>query len=211
MEGTEHSRPFLGITVVGILAIALGWAVGALGPALAFMAGAALTMAVVLLSSASRPTTLLTAATSEPSEGWSEFHRELARARRFDRPFGIVRYIDVGQGVMTERHLRDKVAALGRRIDRVWLDGGDLFVLMPESDAGAVETAVARARYRVGEALDRTISATFPANGITSGSLIACLYQGDASPVAIGALGPVASALSTVSATDGGELVESAT
>ena len=211
MEGTEHSRPFLGITVVGILAIVLGWSVGALGPALAFTAGAALTMAVVMLSSASPSTTLLTAATSEPSEGWSEFHRELARARRFDRPFGIVRYVDVGGGVMTERHLRDKVAALARRIDRVWLDGGDLFVLMPESDAGAVETAVARARYRVGEALDRTVSATFPANGITSGSLIACLYQGDASPVAIGALVPVASALSSVSATDSAELVESAT
>jgi hypothetical protein len=197
--------------VVIILALAVGWFVGALGLALAFTTGAALTMAVVLRSSAARPTTLLTAATSEPSEGWSEFHRELARARRFDRPFGIVRYVGVGQGVMTDRHLRDKVAALGRRIDRVWLDGGDLFVLMPESDAGAVETAVARARYRVGEALERSISATFPANGITSGSLIACLYQGDASPVAIGALGPVASALSTVSSTDGGELAESAT
>jgi hypothetical protein len=211
MEGTGHSRPFLGISVVIILALAVGWFVGALGLALAFTTGAALTMAVVLRSSAARPTTLLTAATSEPPEGWSEFHRELARARRFDRPFGIVRYVGVGQGVMTDRHLRDKVAALGRRIDRVWLDGGDLFVLMPESDAGAVETAVARARYRVGEALERSISATFPANGITSGSLIACLYQGDASPVAIGALGPVASALSTVSSTDGGELAESAT
>jgi hypothetical protein len=211
MEGTGHSRPFLGISVVIILALAVGWFVGALGLALAFTTGAALTMAVVLRSSAARPTTLLTAATSEPSEGWSEFHRELARARRFDRPFGIVRYVGVGQGVMTDRHLRDKVAALGRRIDRVWLDGGDLFVLMPESDAGAVETAVARARYRVGEALERSISATFPANGITSGSLIACLYQGDASPVAIGALGPVASALSTASSTDGGELAESAT
>jgi hypothetical protein len=211
MEGTGHSRPFLGISVVIILALAVGWFVGALGLALAFTTGAALTMAVVLRSSAARPTTLLTAATSEPSEGWSEFHRELARARRFDRPFGIVRYVGVGQGAMTDRHLRDKVAALGRRIDRVWLDGGDLFVLMPESDAGAVETAVARARYRVGEALERSISATFPANGITSGSLIACLYQGDASPVAIGALGPVASALSTVSSTDGGELAESAT
>ena len=211
MEGREHSRTFLGITLVCLLAIVLGWSVGALGPALAFTAGTALTMAVVMLRSASPAPTLLTAATSEPTEGWSEFHRELARARRFDRPFGIVRYVDVGGGVMTERHLRDKVAAVARRIDRVWLDGGDLFVLMPESDAGAVETAVARARYRVGEALDRTVSATFPANGITSGSLIACLYQGDASPVAIGALGPVASALSSVSATDSGELVESAT
>ena len=211
MEGREHSRTFLGITLVCLLAIVLGWSVGALGPALAFTAGTALTMAVVMLRSASPAPTLLTAATSEPTEGWSEFHRELARARRFDRPFGIVRYVGVGGGVMTERYLRDKVAAVARRIDRVWLDGGDLFVLMPESDAGAVETAVARARYRVGEALDRTITATFPANGITSGSLIACLYQGDASPVAIGALGPVASALSSVSATDSGELVESAT
>jgi len=211
MEDTRHFRPIVGITAVSLLAITVGWFVGALELALAFTAGATLTMALATLSSVSSPAIRLTAATPEPSEGWAEFHRELARARRFDRPFGVVRYVDVGEGVMTERHVRDKVAALARRIDRVWLDGGDLFVLMPESDAGAVETAVARARYRVGEALDRTVSATFPANGITSGSLIACLYQGDASPVAIGALGPVAPALSSVTATDGGERAESAT
>lgn len=211
MEGTGHSRPFAAIAVVCALAMALGWLVGSVGLALAFTAGATITMAGTLLSIPRLPPIRLAAATADPTEGWAEFHRELARARRFDRPFGIVRYVGVDRGVMTERHTRDKVAALSRRIDRVWLDGVDLFVLLPESDAGAVEAAVARARYRLGAALDLTVTATFPANGITSGSLIACLYEGDTSPVAIGALGQVASALSGVSGTDGGELAENAT
>lgn len=211
MEGTGHSRPFAAIAVVCALAIALGWLVGSLGLALAFTAGATITMAGALLSIPRLPAIRLAAATSEPTEGWEEFHRELARARRFERPFGIVRFVGVDRDVVTERHTRDKVAALSRRIDRVWLDGGDLFVLLPESDPGAVEAAVARARYRLGAVLALTVTATFPANGITSGSLIACLYEGDTSPVAIGALGQVASALSGVSGTDGGELAEHAT
>jgi hypothetical protein len=210
MEGTGRARSFIGVAAVGALAVAVGWLIDQLDLALAFSAGAALS-AVALASTASAPAIRLTAATSDPSGGWQEFHRELNRARRFDRPFGIVRFVGVGRGVMTERHLRDRVATLARRIDRVWLDGGDLFVLLPESDAAAVETTVARARYRLGEALDVAVSATFPANGITSGSLIACLYQGDASPVAIGALAPASTALPSISSADDAELAGTAT
>lgn len=211
MEGTGRARPFVTVAVACVLAVTVGWLVDRLGLAVAFTTGVVFTTAVVLLSRATAPAIRLSAVTSEPSDGWQEFHRELNRARRFDRPFGIVRYVGVGGGVMTERHVRDQVATLARRIDRVWLDGGDLFVLLPESDAAAVETAVARARYRLGRALDDVVTATFPANGITSGSLIASLYQGDTSPVAIGALAPVASAVASLSAPGADELAETAT
>lgn len=188
-------RPVLIVAVACALTIGLGWLAGQLGLALAFTVGAVFSAAVRLATSATAPAIRLTAVTSEPADGWQEFHRELNRARRFDRPFAVVRFVGVGRGVSTERRVRDQVAAMSRRIDRLWLDGGDLFVLLPESDAAAVESAVARARYRLGEALDEVVTAVFPANGITSGSLIACLYQGDASPVAIGALAPVPAAL----------------
>jgi hypothetical protein len=211
MQGTGRARPLIAVAAACVLALAVGWVVDRLGLALAFSTGAVFATVVGLASMATTPAIRLMAVTSEPSDGWQEFHRELNRARRFDRPFGIVRFVGVGRGVMTERHVRDQLATLARRIDRVWLDGGDLFVLLPESDAAAVETAVARARYRLGEPLDVVVTATFPANGITSGSLIACLYQGDASPVAIGALAPASPALTSMSSPDSAELVETAT
>ena len=195
MDATGRARASIGIALACAAAVAADWLFGLHGLGLAFAVGGAFAGGVIALSSAGPRPIQLAAVTAEPAEGWAEFHRELSRARRFDRPFGIVRFVGIGGGVMTDSHVRDRVAALARRIDRVWLDGGDLFMLLPEADAGAVETAVARARYRVGEALDRAFTATFPANGITSGSLVACLYQGDASPVAINALGPVAPAM----------------
>jgi hypothetical protein len=210
MVGTGAARPFI-IVAAGALAIAVGWLVGQLGLAVAFMAGAALVLAVAHIPTGTAPAIRLMAVTSEPTDGWQEFHRELNRARRFDRAFGIVRFVGVGRGTMSERHVRDQVATLARRIDRVWLDDGDLFVLLPESDGAAVETAVARARYRLGQALDTPMTATFPANGITSGALIACLYQGDMAPVAIGALAPVPSAFASLTSPEGDELVETAT
>lgn len=204
MEGTGNSRPYIAIAVT--FALVLGWLVGALDLALAFTAGAGLTMALAVVSRVGTPAIHLGAASAEPTAGWAEFHRELARARRFDRPFGIVRFMDINRGAMTDRQVRDRAGALARRTDRVWVDGGDLFMLLPESDASAIETAVARTRSRLGSVVDVAVTATFPANGITSGSLIACLYAGDTSPVAIGALGTVAQALSSVVASDPGEM-----
>jgi hypothetical protein len=210
MESRESARPLIGIAAAGALALAGGWLVGRLDLGLAFAAGLAVALTMIM-SRSTAPAIRLAAGTSEPADGWAEFHRELNRARRFDRPFGIVRFVGVGRGQPTERHLRDQVASMGRRMDRVWLDGGDLFVLMPESDASAVETAVARVRYRIGAALDDAITATFPANGITSGSLIGCLYRGDASPVAIGALSPVPSTVTSLSGSEPESLAETAT
>jgi hypothetical protein len=212
MDSSGSARSFISTAVVGVLALAGTWLVARLDLGLAFTVGLVVALAITFVTaSAAAPAIRLTAATSEPADGWGEFHRELNRARRFDRPFGIVRFVGVDRGLTTERHLRDQVASLGRRIDRVWLDGGDLFVLMPESDASAVETAVARVRYRIGAALDDVVTATFPANGITSGSLIGCLYQGDTSPVAIGALSPVPSTVASLSTPEAEALAETAT
>jgi hypothetical protein len=211
MDTEDRAGRYLGITAICGLALVIGWLTGAIGPALAFTAGATAATALLLFARVAAPAVRLSAATSEPAVGWAEFHRELSRARRYERAFGIVRFVGVAGRPGGERVIRDRVAALSRRIDRVWLDGNDLFVLLPESDAAAVQTAIERARYRLGEMLDAPVTAIFPANGITSGSLIACLYQGDASPVAIGALAPAPPIAASLAAPDEGDLAESAT
>jgi hypothetical protein len=211
MEGSGRARALIALAIACAVVLGVSWLAGRLDLGLAFTVGTCVSVAVALASTAAAPAIRLTAATSEPADGWGEFHRELTRARRFDRPVGIVRFVGVGRAGMTEGRVRDKTAALARRIDRLWLDGGDLFLLLPESDGPAVETAVARARYRIGESLDDCVTALFPANGITSGSLIGSLYQGDASPVAIGALSPVSPALAGPPSSDEDELAETAT
>jgi hypothetical protein len=211
MEGSGRARPLIGIAIVCAVALGVGWLAGRLDLWLAFTVGTWFATALALVSMPAVPAIRLTAGMSEPADGWQEFHRELTRARRFDRPFGIVRFVGVGRADISEGQVRDRTAAQARRIDRVWLDGGDLFLLLPESDPAAVDAAVARARARIGAALGDGITATFPANGITSGSLIGYLYQGDASPVAIGALGPVAPALTSPPTSESDELAETAT
>jgi len=132
---------------------------------------------------ATSPVVRLAAGTLDPVDGWSEFHRELQRARRFERSFAIVRFSIVSGS--DPAHVRDRVASMSRRVDRIWLDEGDLFMLLPEADPGGAETAVVRIRERVGDALAAEMTANFPGNGITSGALIASLYDGASAPVAM--------------------------
>jgi hypothetical protein len=116
------------------------------------------------------------AAIDDATSGWAEFHRELTRARRFDRSFAIVR---LGPATSADDHgrIRDQVAAALRRIDRIWLDGDHILMLLPEANPTAVKATLDRVRAAVPEAIqfDPGI-ALFPQHGITSGSLIAAAY-----------------------------------
>lgn len=120
-------------------------------------------------------------AVSDAAAGWAEFHRELARSRRFDRSFAIVR-LAAGPGHPAETLLgvRDRVADAARRTDRTWVDGDDVLVLLPET----APTTAARFTERIVAAMaDVTVTptmATFPDDGITSGALIAVAYGGEA-------------------------------
>jgi hypothetical protein len=169
--------------IVGAIALVASVILGTPAAAVGVALGSILMTLIARAEAAWDPAARLGASTMDATDGWSEFHRELARARRFERGFAIIRFetvpgVDAG-------HVRDRIAATSRRIDRVWIDGGDLFMLLPESDAGGVETAIARVRGRVGEALSRERAALFPANGITSGALVASLYGAQDAPVAI--------------------------
>ena len=192
MGAIARGGRLIGVAIVCAVALAADWLLGHNGLGLAFAAGAVVGAGLIAISRSTSPALQLSAVTAEPGEGWAEFHRELNRSRRFDRRFGVVRFVGVGAGIVTEQQVRDRVAGLARRIDRVWL----------ESDAASVEMAVARARAAIGEALGVAITAAFPASGITSGALIAALYQGAASPVAIAAVAPVTHPTDTASSTE---------
>jgi len=107
---------------------------------------------------------------------WADLRREIARARRFTRPFAIIRI---------KRHGRDggRVAygrALGslvRSVDAMWEADDAVFVLLPESDRTAGERFVARLRRDVPELAraDDLALAAFPEDGLTSGALLSHL------------------------------------
>lgn len=131
-------------------------------------------------------------AVSGAAGGWAEFHRELARARRFDRPFALVRLAaGAAQAPDALDAVRDGVAATARRTDRAWIDGDDVLVLLPESSPTTAARFVERVvTGRTDEALVPTL-AVFPDDGITSGALIAVAYGGAAVvPTPIGAVRP---------------------
>jgi hypothetical protein len=117
------------------------------------------------------------AAIDNANNGWAEFHRELTRARRFDGRFAIVRLDSGAVADADPIAIRDAIAAVTRRIDRVWVDGAEILLLLPEATTAAVEAAFGRIRAVVPDAMmaDPGV-AIFPQHGITSGSLIAAAY-----------------------------------
>ncbi len=139
------------------------------------------------------PAGLKGAATDDAESGWAEFQRELARARRFDRPFATIR-VPLGEPVDEGRlvTIRNALAANARRIDRIWIDDADLLVLLPETSRAAAAAVMDRITALVPEMESRPTLAVFPENGITSGSLIAAVYahQGSEVPTTIGTVRP---------------------
>lgn len=188
-------------SALAILAALLGLAVGLLfgdpTPGVAFGLGLLLGSAgaiLVIPALRASPAGVSGAAIDDAADGWAEFHRELARARRFDGQFGIVRFGIEGEpdgDALTD--LRNGIAAASRRIDRLWIDDDHVLLLLPETTKAAAEAAVARIRSEVAVAgsLEPSV-ALFPEHGITSGALISAVYGGGPVdiPTPLGAVRP---------------------
>ncbi len=165
----------------GLVGLVVGLLVGDPLPGVAFglgllVGGAASVVVVPALRSA--PAGIKGAAIDDVAAGWIEFHRELARARRFDRPFAIVRF-SVGrspdEGVLVG--LRNEIAAISRRIDRLWIDEDHILLLLPEATEAAAKAALSRVYVGVPAAVAFAPGlALYPEHGITSGALIAAVY-----------------------------------
>lgn len=120
------------------------------------------------------------------SERWSpseEVRIELERSRRFGRQFSLVcvssrrRIEDPWTHV---RVLASELSLLLRRVDRVWIDGPRVYMLLPECDRAMAEAMLVRISEPlasvVGEDAPFEASlAVFPEDGLTTGALFGAL------------------------------------
>ncbi len=163
--------------IAAIAGASLGWGVasGSLWPALVAVPVALLSIFLYrarLVDHGSAHRT--TPASSE--DAWAAVHRELARARRHERPVSLVRLPGDGrqEGALARA---EAIVPYLRRIDRVWAEHGDVHLLLPEADRTAAERLVGRLQERQPGTLASEASiASFPADGLSSGALLSTLY-----------------------------------
>jgi hypothetical protein len=160
--------------VAGIAGVLIGWGIATGTHWVAGAAGAAGIIGIFVdrarLAGSAPPATITTS-----QAGWEDFHRELARARRYQRPVAIVRL--PGAPGVDDRERAAALHLLVRQTDRVWAEHGDTLVVLAEADRPEAERVVARIRARRPETLGiGAFIATFPADGLTSGALLATLY-----------------------------------
>lgn len=117
-----------------------------------------------------------------------ELWNELTRSRRYGRSFLLLR-IRLTRPVAAARARRprrpverDKTDSglehsVFRRTDRVWEDGDEFYVLLPECDRRKGDAVVSRVRALLVESLGEAeiAMAAFPDDGVTSGALLVAL------------------------------------
>ena len=121
------------------------------------------------------------------TDPWSELRRELARSRRYERTFVLVRIpcrsVENGRAALHRERGHDcrdelfEVSAFLRSVDRAWVAEDEVYVLLPECERAMGEAFLARVRRLAPEVLPEhgVRLAAFPADGSTSGALIAAV------------------------------------
>ena len=126
-----------------------------------------------------------------------ELQVELSRSRRYGHRFALMRIprargagakagpngdgdAAVAPGPNGDGDVAVTISSLVRRVDRVWSDGADVYLLLPECDGAMAEGMLARIRERLAEFLSEEArlaisSAVFPDDGFTSGALLGAL------------------------------------
>jgi hypothetical protein len=100
---------------------------------------------------------------------WRELAAELERARRYERPFDLIR-LAAPAGTRRSRTTPPDIEV--RRTDRVWQAGPDVYVLLPETDARAASRFVERLRAQPDLAAYEVHTAAFPQDGLTLRALL---------------------------------------
>jgi hypothetical protein len=113
---------------------------------------------------------------------WAELRRELARSRRYERRFVVIRVPCETEGASpassgTVGRKARELSAFLRSVDRAWSAEAGVYLLLPESDRSMGEAFLARVRRQAPELLpeDGVAMAVFPEDGWTSGALIAAV------------------------------------
>jgi hypothetical protein len=180
---TRPARPQLTLAVAGtVLGIGLGVVAAAIMPGLGAIIGAlvavigATAVAAILLVT----TWPASAGTAADDTAWTEFRRELRRARRSGRPLTLLRIPipePASSDVPGSATLVRAIGAELRLIDRTWVDGDSIYLMLPESSRSAATVVVDRlAAAPATVAVGAAHMATFPEDGLTSGALLAAVH-----------------------------------
>lgn len=184
-HGQHSARVLAAIALIGAGSV-IGWlAGGSTGAGVGV--GLAVT-AVTLAATARRDAGVAGLEATSPvgtTEGWLEVRRELARARRHEHPFVLIRMPATGGGPSGNDHSADTADAesLGRSLrpflrtmDSLWVSDGYLYLLLPESSRSMGEAFLARIRHAHHGAVPEADMVGFPEDGVTAGALLALLH-----------------------------------
>ena len=119
---------------------------------------------------------------------WEDLQRELDRSRRYGHSFSVVRLASRtrlkprsnGAGRERRAELERRALMVGvllRKLDRVWADGEDIYVLLPEGGRAMAESMLDRIREPLTVLVPDSVAAiaTFPQDGLSIGGLLAAL------------------------------------
>jgi hypothetical protein len=115
---------------------------------------------------------------------FEDLEREVDRSRRYGHPFCLARFPRRRPGAEADRWQDQALVLLSsliRAVDRVWFDGKDVYLLLPESDRAMGAAALARIREPLSqvlseEELDGITFAVFAQGECpTSGALLSAL------------------------------------
>jgi hypothetical protein len=117
---------------------------------------------------------------------FEDLEREVSRSRRFGHTFLLARIPRRRIGTEADGWHEQTLAlllSLIRTVDRVWFDGMDVYLLLPESDRAMGTAALARIREPLSQVLSEeeldgiTFAVFAPDECPTSGALLAALHR----------------------------------
>ena len=119
---------------------------------------------------------------------WEDLQHEIDRSRRYGHSFSVVRLASRtrlrarsnGAGSRRRAEVERKALMVGvlvRKLDRVWADGEDIYVLLPEGGRAMAESMLERISEPLAELVPDSVAAiaTFPQDGLSIGGLLAAL------------------------------------
>jgi hypothetical protein len=110
-----------------------------------------------------------------------ELWMELSRSRRYGRPFCLIRIPCPPTMKGRSQELALALCSILRAVDRVWSDGADIYVLLPECGRANGQRMLTRNRNLLLELLSekelsQAACAAFPEDALTSGALLRALH-----------------------------------
>jgi hypothetical protein len=114
-----------------------------------------------------------------------ELELELSRSRRFGHSFVLVRIPSAGVangGPASGEDIAAAISALVRRVDKVWPEGAEVYVLLPECERGMAAAMLARIRSQLPDLLAEDVGlaiswAAFPEDGFTKRALLGAIER----------------------------------